>query len=96
MCFVVLLGAILPRLTLVLVWLFTTWTQVLQPWWLGFLGFLFVPCTTLAYVLIHLESGQVTLQSFAHVAILVVALLLDSGAWGGGRRHYYRTRRVDA
>ena len=88
MCLVVLLGALVPRVTLALLWLLTEWTRVLSPWWLGFLGFLFLPYTTLAYVVIAHYSGAVTSQSIAHLVIMLVALLVDFGAWGGSRRHY--------
>jgi hypothetical protein len=88
MCIVVLLGALLPRLTLALLWFFGDWTRVLAPWWLGFLGFLFLPYTTLAYVVIHHWSGNVSVQNMAHLVIVLVALLVDVGAWGGSRKHY--------
>ena len=90
MCLVVLLGVLLPRVTLALLWLFTLWTQVLNPGWLGFLGFLALPYTTLAYVLIHHWSGHVSSQAMAHVILILVALVFDVGAWGGGRVHYRR------
>ena len=92
MCLVVLFGMLLPRVTLALLWLFTLWTQVLEPWWLGFLGFLALPYTTLAYVLIHHWSGSVSVNSMAHVILILVALVMDVGAWGGSQRHYRTTR----
>ena len=88
MCFVVLLGMLLPRVTLALLWLFTFWTHVLEPWWLGFLGFLVLPYTTLAYVLIHHWSGGVTVHSMAHLILILVALAIDIGAWSGGSSRY--------
>jgi putative effector of murein hydrolase LrgA (UPF0299 family) len=88
MCLFVLLGALLPRVTLVLLWLMTEWTRVLTPWWLGFIGFLFLPYTTLAYVGIYHYSGGVTSQNIAHLVIMLVALLIDFGAWGGSHKHY--------
>jgi hypothetical protein len=90
MCLVVLLGALLPRVTLALLWLFTEprWTEVLAPWWLGLLGFLCLPYTTLAYVLVHHWSGDVSTQSVPHLVIMLVAVLIDLGAWRGGHKHY--------
>jgi hypothetical protein len=88
MCLVVVLGALVPRVTLALLWLFGDWTRVLTPWWLGFLGFLFLPYTTLAYVAIHRWSGDVTSQNMAHLVIMLIALLVDFGAWGGSHKHY--------
>jgi hypothetical protein len=92
MCFVVVLGALLPRLTLALLWLFTDWLDVLNPWWLGFLGFLFMPYTTLAYVIIHHWSGNVSVHDMVHLILMIIAVLADFGAWGS-HRHYYRVRR---
>lgn len=84
MCLVALLGLIVPRVTLVLLWLFTDWTAALRPWWLGLLGFFLAPFTTLAYVLIHHWNGSVE-TSAAHLIILALALLMDAGSWGGSR-----------
>ena len=57
MCFYVALGLIAPRLVLLGLWLFQSpWIGVLQPWYLGVLGWLGVPFTTLAYTLIHRSS----------------------------------------
>jgi hypothetical protein len=92
MCFIVLLGALVPRITLVLLYLFTEWTKVLHPAWLALLGFLFLPYTTLAYVAIARYSGSVSVDNMAHLVIMLVALLIDVGAWGGGHKHY-RSRR---
>jgi hypothetical protein len=86
MCLVVLLGALLPRVTLVFLWLLTEWTSVLHPWWLGFLGFLFLPYTTLAYVLIHHYSGTVSVDNMVHLILMIVAIVVDLGAWGGSSR----------
>jgi formate hydrogenlyase subunit 3/multisubunit Na+/H+ antiporter MnhD subunit len=88
MCLVVLLGAVLPRLTLALLWFFTEWTRVLAPWWLGFLGFLVLPYTTLAYVCIHHWSGDVSASNMGHLVIVLVSLLMDAGSWGGSHKHY--------
>jgi hypothetical protein len=88
MCLVVLFGALLPRVTLALLWFFTEWTRVVVPAWFCFLGFLFLPYTTLAYVLIANYSGPVSAQNMVHLVIMLVALLVDFGAWGGSHRHY--------
>ena len=40
MCFLVVLGALLPRLTLAALWFLTDWmTGVFEPWWLAIVGF---------------------------------------------------------
>ena len=85
MCLYVLIGLIFPRLALFLTWLFRReWVAVLHPWWVGLLGFLFLPFTTLAYVLIHAHSGHV--EGIAHLVIILAAFLMDVGAWGGSQR----------
>ena len=85
MCLYVLIGLLAPRLALFLTWIFRRdWLAVLTPWWIGLLGFLLVPFTTLAYVLIHAHAGEV--DGIGHLIILLVALLMDAGAWGGSRK----------
>jgi hypothetical protein len=80
-CFVTVLALLGPRAA-VLVW----W--VLQParWSLAFnsllwplLGFVFLPWTTLAYVLVA-PGGVIGLDWF----LLAVALLADVASWSGG------------
>jgi hypothetical protein len=85
MCFYVALGLITPRLVLALLWLFRPlWVAVLHPWWLALLGFLFVPFTSLAYVLIYAQTGHV--DGTAHWIILLIALFMDAGVWGGSKK----------
>jgi hypothetical protein len=79
----------LPRVTLALLWFLTEWTiGVFNPWWLGILGFLFLPYTALAYVVIHHYSGSVDTHNMAHLIIMLIAVIVDVGAWGGSHRHY--------
>lgn len=85
MCLYVLIGLVAPRLALALTWIFRReWLAILTPWWVGLLGFLLLPFTTLAYVLIHAQAGVV--DGLGHLIILLAALFLDVGAWGGSRR----------
>ncbi len=95
MCLVVLLGMLVPRVTLFLLWFFTTWVDnVFKPWWLGVLGFIMLPYTTLAYVLLHRWSGDVTISNTAHLIVMIVALVIDLSSWGGGHRTYSRRRTI--
>lgn len=87
MCLVVLLGLMVPRVVLAALLFLTDWLRVIDPWWLGVLGFVALPYTTLAYVSIHHYSGNVTTDSMAHMVIMLVALLTDVGAWGGSHRY---------
>lgn len=83
MCLVVLLGWFVPRITLVGLWLLD-WTRPIQPWWMLPLGWLVVPYTTLAYVCIHHYAGDV--NTIGHLIILLIALVMDLGTYGGSRR----------
>jgi len=83
-----------PRLVIVLMVIFSdyigrAYETVLWP----FLGFLFMPLTTLAYAWAH-NSGGGNVSGFGLVAV-VVAVLIDLGIVGGNAsnervRRYYR------
>ena len=84
MCFVALLGWFVPRVTLVALWFLTSWTEVVQPWWLAILGWLLFPYTTLTYVLIHHYSGDV--NTVMHLVLLLFALMVDGGTYSKSKR----------
>ena len=67
--------------TLAILWLLD-WTRgAFSPWWLGLLGFIAPPYTTLAWVLIHHYSGSVgPTTNMAHLIILVIALVVAGTA----------------
>ena len=76
------LGLVTPRLAIVLVVIFSDYIgrayhTVLWP----FLGFLFMPLTTLAYAWAINTSGSVR---GVNLVVVVVAVLLDMGLVGGG------------
>jgi len=76
------LGLVTPRLAIVLVVIFSDYIgrayhTVLWP----FLGFLFMPLTTLAYAWAINVSGSV---SGMNLVVVMVAVLLDLGLVGGG------------
>jgi hypothetical protein len=78
----------LPRLVLVLVWLFSNYLgqaydSVIWP----LLGFIFMPLTTLAYAWAVNTADSVT---GIYLAIVVVAVLFDLGLLGGGGREASR------
>lgn len=94
MCSVVALAMSLPRLLLVLIWYLTDprWTRVISSKWLLLAGVLFMPYSTLAYVLIdHYGKEGVSFDKKPHVVILLVAVAVDISAWGLGER--WRRRR---
>ena len=89
-CFMGCLALFFPRLAIVLVWLFSdylgrAYETVAWP----LLGFFFLPLTTLAYAWAINTKGTVT---GIHLAVVVVAVLIDLGLLGGGadsgRRRY--------
>ncbi len=82
-CFIVgCLALAMPRLVIVLVVIFSdyighAYQTVVWP----FLGFLFLPLTTLAYAWAINTSGSV---KGLNLVVVVVAVLLDLGLFGGG------------
>lgn len=70
----------LPRVVIVLLWLFTGWFAPVQSIILGLIGFLFLPYTLLLYTVIEHWYGGVwgPLQMIA----LVIAVLIDLGIPG--------------
>jgi hypothetical protein len=84
-CLMVLFALFVPRVVIVLLWLFTHWFSgifhiALWP----VLGFIFLPTTLLWYtVVVHWFGGQWTL--FPIIGI-VIALLIDLSPASGRRR----------
>jgi uncharacterized membrane protein (UPF0136 family) len=83
-CCLALIALAAPRITLVLVWIFSdylgrAYETVLVP----LLGFFFLPTTTLAYAWAINARGEV---SGLPLAVVVLAALIDLGAIGGSRR----------
>lgn len=87
-CFLLLIVLLFPRVVLALMWFFSTYLQrafhggLLLP----VLGFLFLPLTTLVYAYM-MNNGIST--AGANLIWLLLAVLIDLGAVGGG----YRSRR---
>jgi thiol:disulfide interchange protein len=83
-CFLGCLALAMPRLVLVLVWLFSrllqdNYSTILWP----ILGFVFMPVTTLAYAYAHQRSGGAL--SGVWIALVVVAVLVDLGLFRSSR-----------
>ncbi len=82
-CLFALLGASAPRLALLLLWIFTPIVNAaFQPWIMSWLwpiiGILFLPFTTLMYVLVA-SGGPITIWGWV---VVFLGLLLDLGAYG--------------
>lgn len=73
------------RVTILLLWLFTTQVQRAfnGEWILPLLGAIFLPYTTLSYILLYWWLGSV--QGFSWF-LIAVAFLVDVGTWFGGAR----------
>ena len=83
-CLLALIAFSFPRLVLAVLFLFTDYTErafhtALWP----LLGFIFMPCATLAYAFAINSNGSVT--GF-YLALVVLGALLDLGVIGGGHR----------
>lgn len=80
-CLVVLMGAVVPRFTLVMLQLFSDLNaRAFDSFWIGFAGFLFLPYTTLAFVLMDHWGNPI--NGFGWV-IVVFAFIVDLGSYVG-------------
>lgn len=83
-CVLLLLALVGPRLTLFVMWLFTAYlSRAFDTFLLPFLGFLFLPWTTLAFAVAQNEFGG--LQGLGLV-LVVLGVLADVGVLGGSAR----------
>ncbi|MGQ9682854.1 MAG: hypothetical protein ACUVX9_09980 [Anaerolineae bacterium] len=88
-CFLLLLAAFAPRLVLLLLWIFTPLvTRAIGGLLLPLVGLIFLPFTTLFYVLAWNPATGVSGAAWLWVFL---GLLLDISAYGGGA--YGRRRR---
>jgi hypothetical protein len=91
-CLVGCLALSAPRLAIVLVVLFSNYIgrayeSALWP----FIGFLFMPLTTLAYAWAINSRGSV---AGVHLVVVVVAVLMDLGVVGGSASQSRRARQA--
>lgn len=93
MWIVVLLSLLMPRFIIVAMVVLGDYIgRAYQHDLWAFLGFLFMPYTTLAYAWAINEHGSV---SGWHAAALVLAVVLDVGSNGGGSKAVKRRRKRD-
>ncbi|WP_329114558.1 hypothetical protein [Streptomyces sp. NBC_01465] len=84
MCFVAVLGAFAPRLALLFLWLFTNLvTRPFDSWIAPLIGLVFLPFTTLMFVLSWSPVSHVSGIGWLFV---VLGLLFDLGDYEGGKR----------
>lgn len=81
-----ILGLITPRITILILWFLSTWFQgVFQTYLWPILGFFFFPHTLLWYSAVSNWYGG-TWNEW-HIAILVLAVLMDIGRSGRHAAH---------
>jgi len=83
-CVLVLLAFVGPRAALVLLWLFTDYlSRAYDAFLLPFLGFLFLPWTTLAFAIAQNDLGGL---NGLGLIVVILGVLADIGVLGGGAR----------
>lgn len=83
-CLIVLLAAMVPRVTMFFIWALTDWfSQAYRTVVWPLLGFFFMPYTTLAYMVAMLRNNNQLTGGW--IVLLVVAVIVDLGAYSGGR-----------
>ncbi len=81
-CVLILLAFFTPRIVLFILWLFTSYlSRAYDGFVLPFLGFLFLPATTLAYAIAQNELGGV---NGLGLIVVLIGLAVDIGLLGGG------------
>lgn len=91
-CLVGLLALFMPRLAIVLVFIFSDYlARAYETTIWPLLGFLFMPLTTLAYALAINQNGSV---SGLYLVVVVFAVLMDLGIVGGNAASRRTTRVV--
>ena len=88
-CLLLLVILLFPRVTLVLMWLFSTYLERAFPGGLllPLLGFIFLPLTTIVYAW-ELNNGMPT--AGINLLWLLIAVIVDLGGLGGGARRKSR------
>lgn len=93
-CLLALLALIFPRLVILLLAVFSGYLgrAFSGEWWWPLAGFFLMPYTTLAYAFSVNHGGGV---SGLYIVLVVVAVLMDFGALGGGASAGGRWVRVE-
>lgn len=82
-CLLALLVLAIPRTVMVLLWLFTDYLAMAYGTWVWpLIGFFFLPTTTLAYAVAQNRYDGVR---GIGLVLVVLGVLIDLGALGGGR-----------
>lgn len=87
-CILLILILAFPRVSLILLFLFTTYLErAYHNLLLPLLGFIFLPLTTLVYAWL-VNSHYPT--SGGYLLVLIIAVIIDVGGLGGGAYHRRR------
>ncbi len=85
-CLLSLAAFISPRFVIVLEWLFSDkLTQAFDSFWMGFVGFLFLPWTTVMYSLCYQPAFDIGISGFGYVMV-GFGIFLDIASYAGGGR----------
>ena len=80
-CLLTLIGLLVPRILMIFILLLTDWfDKAYDSFIWPFLGFIFMPYTTLAYMAAMVDSGL----NGGWIVLLIVAVLADLGCMGSG------------
>jgi hypothetical protein len=83
-CVLALLAFFTPRIVLFILWIFTNYlSRAYDGFLLPFLGFIFLPATTLAYAIAQNELGGV---NGIGLIVVLIGFAVDVGLLGGGAR----------
>ena len=83
-CLMVLLALVTPRFVIVILWLFTDYlSQAFGSFFWPFVGFFFLPTTTMAYAVA--KNGFDGVKGWGLV-VLILGVVVDFGLLGGGGR----------
>jgi len=85
-CLIALIAVLSPRLAVILLWLFTNYVdKAFAGWFLPLLGVIFLPWTTLFYILVDIAPGPIHVAGWIVIGLGVV-LDLSAHAQAARRR----------
>lgn len=86
-CLLLLVTFFVPRVFMVLIFLFTHWfSQAFQTVIWPLLGFFIMPYTTLAYMLAMIYGNHQL--SGGWIVLMIFAVIIDLGGYGGSYKRY--------
>jgi hypothetical protein len=86
-CIFALIAILSPRFAIILLWLFTNYVdRAFAGWFLPLLGVIFLPWTTLFYVLVDIAPGPIHVAGWIVIGIGVVLDLNSIGQASRRRR----------